>query len=127
VIFIPGFACSGRVWDSTVAQLKGSAEAHMVTFARFAGLGTRTRSTVMRKPQERTYVHPALDTYWTLLGSNWVETAPDAPSRRGTVDDVSNATRGTGPGQRLFRGDTSIELEVLASGAPVQGFFECHP
>jgi pimeloyl-ACP methyl ester carboxylesterase len=37
VIFIPGFACSGRVWDGTVAHLDGGVEAHVVTFAGFAG------------------------------------------------------------------------------------------
>ena len=37
VIFIPGFACSGRVWSSTVAHLNGTVEAHVVTFAGFAG------------------------------------------------------------------------------------------
>lgn len=47
--------------------------------------------------------------------------APDTPRGPGTVEDVCNATRGIGPGQRLFHGDTSIELEVLATGAPVQG------
>lgn len=34
---IPGFACSGRVWESTVAALT-DVEAHLVTFAGFAGL-----------------------------------------------------------------------------------------
>lgn len=37
VIFIPGFACSGRVWDPAIAHLNGSVEAHVVTFAGFAG------------------------------------------------------------------------------------------
>ena len=61
----------------------------------------------------------------TLIGhfprSSWVETAPDAPSGPGTVDGVSNATRGIGPGQRLFHGETSRDLEVLALGARVHG------
>ena len=37
VIFIPGFACSGRAWSGTVAHLNGAVEAHVVTFAGFAG------------------------------------------------------------------------------------------
>lgn len=37
VIFIPGFACSGRVWDAALAHLNGAVEAHVVTFAGFAG------------------------------------------------------------------------------------------
>ncbi len=37
VVFIPGFACSGSVWDPVVAELDG-VEAHLVTFAGFAGV-----------------------------------------------------------------------------------------
>ena len=37
VIFIPGFACGGRVWEGTVAAMT-NVEAHLVTFAGFAGL-----------------------------------------------------------------------------------------
>ena len=35
--FIPAFACSGRVWESIVAAMT-DVEAHLVTFADFAGL-----------------------------------------------------------------------------------------
>jgi N-formylmaleamate deformylase len=38
VIFIPGFACHGSVWDGTVDHLDGRAEAHVVTVAGFAGV-----------------------------------------------------------------------------------------
>jgi N-formylmaleamate deformylase len=37
VIFIPGFACGGSVWDGTVAHLDGRVEAHVLTFAGIAG------------------------------------------------------------------------------------------
>jgi pimeloyl-ACP methyl ester carboxylesterase len=36
IIFLPGFACGGSVWDGTVAQLNGF-ESHVVTFAGIAG------------------------------------------------------------------------------------------
>lgn len=38
VIFLPGFACSGSVWDDTVDHLNGRAQSHVVTFAGFAGV-----------------------------------------------------------------------------------------
>jgi N-formylmaleamate deformylase len=38
VIFIPGLACSGSVWDSTVGHLNGRVQSHVVTFAGFAGV-----------------------------------------------------------------------------------------
>jgi pimeloyl-ACP methyl ester carboxylesterase len=37
VIFIPGFACAGSVWDATVAHLGGKVQAHVLTLAGFAG------------------------------------------------------------------------------------------
>lgn len=37
VILIPGFCCSGAVWDGTVAQLKAHYQCHVLTLAGFAG------------------------------------------------------------------------------------------
>ena len=37
VIFIPGFACPGSVWDGTVAHLGDEVEAHVITLAGTAG------------------------------------------------------------------------------------------
>lgn len=37
VIFIPGLACDGHIWDSTVAHLGGKVQAHVLTLAGFAG------------------------------------------------------------------------------------------
>ena len=37
VLFIPGFPCSGNVWDATVAHLGGKVQAHVLTLAGFAG------------------------------------------------------------------------------------------
>lgn len=37
VLFIPGFTCSGSVWDATVAHLGDKVQAHVVTIAGFAG------------------------------------------------------------------------------------------
>ena len=37
VILIPGLACSGSVWDGTVAHLGGKVQTHVVTLAGFAG------------------------------------------------------------------------------------------
>ena len=37
VILIPGFSCSGAVWDDTVAHLKDRYQCHILTLAGFAG------------------------------------------------------------------------------------------
>lgn len=37
VIFIPGLACDGHIWDSTIAHLGGKVQAHVLTLAGFAG------------------------------------------------------------------------------------------
>jgi pimeloyl-ACP methyl ester carboxylesterase len=37
MILIPGLACSGEVWDSTVARFKERRECHVLTLAGFAG------------------------------------------------------------------------------------------
>lgn len=38
VILIPGYSCSGAVWDETVAHLKDRYECHVLTLAGFAGV-----------------------------------------------------------------------------------------
>lgn len=38
VILIPGFSCSGEVWNETVAHLKTRYECHVITIAGFAGV-----------------------------------------------------------------------------------------
>src|SRR3954465_8013399 len=37
VVFIPGLASAGSVWDGTVAHLGGKVQAHVATLAGFAG------------------------------------------------------------------------------------------
>jgi len=37
MVFIPGFACSGRVWDETVKQYSDNNTCYILTFAGFAG------------------------------------------------------------------------------------------
>ncbi len=37
-ILIPGFTCSGDVWDATVAQLSQKYTCHIITFAGYAGV-----------------------------------------------------------------------------------------
>jgi pimeloyl-ACP methyl ester carboxylesterase len=37
IIFIPGFACPGSVWEGTVTHLAGKVEAHVLTLAGAAG------------------------------------------------------------------------------------------
>jgi len=37
IVFIPGLACDGSVWDETVAHLAGKFQTHVVTLSGFAG------------------------------------------------------------------------------------------
>jgi pimeloyl-ACP methyl ester carboxylesterase len=37
IIFIPGLACDGSVWDPTIAHLAGKFQAHVITLSGFAG------------------------------------------------------------------------------------------
>jgi pimeloyl-ACP methyl ester carboxylesterase len=37
IIFIPGLACDGSVWDATIVHLAGKFETHVITLAGFAG------------------------------------------------------------------------------------------
>ena len=37
ILLIPGFTCSGKVWDATVQQLSARYTCHVITFAGFAG------------------------------------------------------------------------------------------
>jgi pimeloyl-ACP methyl ester carboxylesterase len=37
IIFIPGLACDGSVWDATIDHLAGKLQAHVITLAGFAG------------------------------------------------------------------------------------------
>jgi len=37
VLFVPGFACSGHVWDETVARYSAAHTCHVLTMAGFAG------------------------------------------------------------------------------------------
>lgn len=38
ILFFPGFACTGEVWDTTVVELSKNYECHIFTFAGFGGV-----------------------------------------------------------------------------------------
>lgn len=44
MILIPGLACPGAVWDTTVARLQDTYECHVVSIAGFGGTPARTES-----------------------------------------------------------------------------------
>ena len=93
--------------------------------ARDRARGCRSRGVSVSRVFGPAGVTLMLPGHRTLIGhfprSRWVETAPDTPSGPGTVDGVRNATRGIRPGQRLFHGETSRNVEVRAPDALVQG------
>ena len=65
VIFIPGLACPGEVWDGVVAKLGDGIEAHVLTLAGFAGekpikppLAAKVRRDLVRYIHSRKLDHP---------------------------------------------------------------------
>jgi pimeloyl-ACP methyl ester carboxylesterase len=65
VIFIPGLACPGEMWDDTVERLGDDVEAHVLTLAGFAGttpikppLAAKTRKELIRYIRSHKLDHP---------------------------------------------------------------------
>jgi len=86
VIFIPGLACDGTIWDGTVAHLGGKVQAHVLSLAGFAGnppiakpLMPTVREELVEYIRRNHLDHPIVVGH-SLGGSMtfWVaETAPD--------------------------------------------------
>jgi pimeloyl-ACP methyl ester carboxylesterase len=87
VIFIPGLACPGEVWDDTVEDLSDSIEAHVITLAGFGGtkptkppLMTKARKELVRYIRSNQLENPIIVGH-SLGGfiAYWLAaTAPDA-------------------------------------------------
>lgn len=67
VIFIPGLACPGEVWDGVVARLGDGIEAHVLTLAGFAGekpikppLAAKVRRDLVRYIHSHKLDHPII-------------------------------------------------------------------
>ena len=65
IIFIPGLACPGEIWDDTVERLGEGYETHVLTLAGFAGttpikppLAAKTRKELVRYIRSRHLDHP---------------------------------------------------------------------
>ena len=95
VIFIPGVACPGAVWDDTVARLGEGIQAHVITLAGFAGepptrppLLAKTRRQLVRYIRSRRLKDPIVVGH-SLGGflAYWLAaTAPDAVGAIVVVD-----------------------------------------
>ena len=92
VIFLPGFACSGHSWDSTVEHLGDTAQSHVVTLAGIAGVPPVTEPSLAR-------VHAELASYivdnelerpvivgHSLGGTSALWLAENVPGLGGVVD-----------------------------------------
>jgi N-formylmaleamate deformylase len=67
VILIPGFSCSGEVWEETVAHLQKRYECHAITIAGFAGVAPidtpilkTVRNEIIRYVQTKQLVKPII-------------------------------------------------------------------
>ncbi len=95
VIFIPGLACPGEVWDDTVERLGDGIEAHVITLAGFAGtepikppLVAKTRKELVRYIRSNHLKDPIVVGH-SLGGfiAYWLAaTAPDAVAAIVVVD-----------------------------------------
>jgi N-formylmaleamate deformylase len=48
IILIPGYSCSGDVWNETVAHLKDRYQCHVLTLAGFAGMPSKTDTLILK-------------------------------------------------------------------------------
>lgn len=109
VIFIPGLACPGEVWDDTVARLGDGIQAHVITLAGFGGtaptkppLIAKTRKQLVRYIRSNHLKDPIIVGH-SLGGylAYWLAaTAPDAVGGVVVVD----------AGPRYFANDEEARL-----------------
>ncbi|HEX5060701.1 MAG TPA: alpha/beta hydrolase [Kofleriaceae bacterium] len=109
VIFIPGLACPGEVWDDTVARLGNEIQAHVITLSGFAGtkpikppLVAKTRKELVRYIRSNHLKNPIIVGH-SLGGfiAYWLAaTAPDAVGGVVVVD----------AGPRYFADDEEARL-----------------
>ncbi len=96
VIFIPGLATPGSIWQPAVEQLKGTCECHVLTLAGFGGVKPtgadpflpRVRDEIVGYIRDNKLDHPVIIGH-SLGGTMtlWVaETAPELPGRLVIVD-----------------------------------------
>jgi N-formylmaleamate deformylase len=98
VIFIPGLACSGIVWDDTVKHLQDKYECHVVSIAGFGGtpplksdkLFENVRDKIIAYAREHKLDHPAIvgHSLGGALALAIAEAAPDLPSDIVAVDSL---------------------------------------
>ena len=50
IIFIPGLACPGEMWDETVELLGDGIQAHVLTLAGFAGTRSEEHTSELQSP-----------------------------------------------------------------------------
>jgi pimeloyl-ACP methyl ester carboxylesterase len=96
VIFIPGLACPGSVWDTTVAQISGAYECHVITIAGFGGSPASSVNPILPNVRDEliAYIRETKLDRPTLVGHSlggflalWIaETAPQSVGKIVVVD-----------------------------------------
>jgi pimeloyl-ACP methyl ester carboxylesterase len=132
VLFVPGLACSGHVWDGTVAHLGGKVQTHVLTLAGFGGEPApqpvppgylaAVRDEIAAYVRARKLDHPVIVghslggflVYWLLesepdlfAGAVVVDGLPFFPA----IEDPKVTAAASEPQARAFR-------DQLAGGAP---------
>ncbi len=120
VLFIPGLATPGTIWQPVVDQLKATCQCHVLSLAGFGGVPpTGTNPFLVRVRDEIIgYVHDAKLDHPVIVGHSmggmmalWLaETAPELPGRLVIVDAM--------PFQAAIMNPTATEESARASIAP---------
>ena len=99
ILFIPGLACDGSVWESTIAELNAHYECHAVTLPGFAGqppldieagFTSRIRDELLRYVKEENLLHPVVvgHSLGGFIALDMLASEPDVFERAIIVDGL---------------------------------------
>ncbi|MDB6068069.1 MAG: alpha/beta hydrolase [Pedosphaera sp.] len=117
VILIPGLACSGAVWEQTVAALQAKHECHVLTLAGFAGQPAISASLLKAVPEDlakyidsEKLVKPAIIGH-SMGGFIALSTAAKYPGKIGSIIVVDSLPffGGLQPGATIAQAKESAE------------------
>lgn len=139
IILIPGYSCSGEVWNETVAHLKNNYELHVITIAGFGGVAPiqseellkTVRNEIIQYTKEKKLHKPilighSLGAFMTL----WLHsTAPDTFGKSICVDGLPflSAIGKPETTQEMVRANPQYNKQAVINNfksLPTQGYIE---